>query len=91
MAELHWTVQVRCVNALLAEVKVGEKGELIVDVPDRNFGPSEFDKLIEGLEVAGGIAAENLKSCKRRPKSASSGSSDRRPSGKVRTVRKRDL
>ncbi len=62
MAELQWAVQVKCINALLAEIKVGEKGELIiVNVPDRNFGPSELDKLVEGLEVASVIAAQNRK------------------------------
>jgi len=60
MAELQWVVEVRCVNALLAEIKTGERGEhLVVNVPNRNFDPSEFDKLIEGLEVACRIEEEN--------------------------------
>lgn len=63
MAELQWIIEVRCTNTLLAEMKVGEKGEhVIVNVPDRNFNPSEFDKLIEGLEVSSRIAEENRRS-----------------------------
>jgi len=62
MAELQWVIEVRCVNALLAEIKVGERGEhFCVNVPDRNFDPSEFDKLIEGLQVACRIEEENRK------------------------------
>ena len=62
MAELQWVIEVRCVNALLAEIKTGERGEhLVVNVPNRNFYPSEFDKLIEGLEVACGIEKESRK------------------------------
>ena len=62
MAELQWVIEVRCVNALLAEIKVGERGEhFCVNVPDRNFDPSEFDKLIEGLQVACKIEEENRK------------------------------
>ena len=65
MAELQWIVEVRCTNALLAEIKVGEKGEhVIVNVPDRSFDPSEFDKLIQGLEVSSRIAEENRTSNK---------------------------
>lgn len=62
MAELQWVIEVRCVNALLAEIKTGERGEhLVVNVPNRNLDPSEFDKLIEGLEVACRIEEENRK------------------------------
>jgi len=62
MAELQWVIEVRCVNALLAEIKVGEKGEhFCVNIPDRNFDPSEFDKLIEGLQIASRIEEENRK------------------------------
>lgn len=32
-----------------------------MNVPDRNFDPSEFDKLIEGLQVASKIEEENRK------------------------------
>jgi len=66
MAELQWIVEVRCTNALLAEMKVGERGEhVIINIPDRSFDPSEFDKLIEGLEVCGRIAEENRRSSKK--------------------------
>lgn len=66
MAELQWIIEVRCINTLLAEVKVGERGEhFCVLIPDREFDPSEFNKLIEGLEEARRIAEEHRKS---RPK-----------------------
>ena len=62
MAELQWVIEVKCINALLAEIKVGEKGEhFCVNIPNRNFDPSEFDKLIEGFQVASGIEKENRK------------------------------
>jgi hypothetical protein len=67
MAELQWIIEVRCTNALLAEMKVGERGEhIIAHVPERNLDPAEFDKLIEGAEAADRLAAENRKL---RPKS----------------------
>jgi hypothetical protein len=60
MAELQWVIEVRCINALLAEIKVGEKGEyVIVNIPNRNFLPSELDKLIKAFEVAFRINEEN--------------------------------
>ena len=60
MAELQWIIEVRCINALLAEVKVGEKGEyFIVNIPDNNFLPSELDKLIKAFEIASKINKEN--------------------------------
>ena len=41
MAELQWVVEVRCVNTLLAQIKVGERGQhFIVEVPHENFDPS---------------------------------------------------
>lgn len=62
MAELQWVIEVKCINALLAEIKVGEKGEhFCVNIPNRNFDPSEFDKLIEGFHVASRIEEENRK------------------------------
>jgi hypothetical protein len=62
MAELQWVIEVRCINTLLAEIKVGEKGEhFCVNIPDRNFDPSEFEKLIEGFQVASRIEEENRK------------------------------
>lgn len=68
MAEIQWVIEVRCVNTLLGEIKVDEKGEYAcVTVPDRTFDPSEFEKLIEGLEVAGRILGENRKAYGRVP------------------------
>ena len=62
MAELQWIIEVRCTNALLAEIKVGERGEhAIVNIPDRRLDPSEFDKVIEGLAAAQRILQENGK------------------------------
>jgi len=62
MAELQWVIEVKCINALLAEIKVGERGEhFCVNIPDRNFDPSEFDKLIEAFQVASRIEEENRK------------------------------
>lgn len=59
MAELQWKVEVRCVNTLLAEIWTGEGGEhLMVSVPNRDFDPAEFDKLVQGLEAARRIARE---------------------------------
>jgi hypothetical protein len=54
MAELQWVIEVRCVNALLAQIKVGETGQhFIVEIPaGRNFDPPEFEKLIEGVKYA---------------------------------------
>jgi hypothetical protein len=60
MAELQWVIEVKCINALLAEIRIGERGEhFCVNIPDRNFDPSEFDKLIEGFQVASRIEEEN--------------------------------
>ena len=62
MAELQWVIEVKCINALLAEIKVGEMGEhFCVNIPNRNFDPSELDKLIEGFQVASRIEEENRK------------------------------
>ena len=62
MAELQWVIEVRCINALLAEIKVGEKGEyVIVNIPNRDFLPSELDKLINAFEIAFSINRENKK------------------------------
>jgi hypothetical protein len=60
MAELQWIIEVRCINALLAEIKVGERDEyFIVNIPDRDFLPSELDKLIRAFEIASRINEEN--------------------------------
>jgi hypothetical protein len=62
MAELQWVIEVKCINALLAEIKVGEKGEhFCVNIPNRNFDPSEFDKLIDAFQIASKIEEENRK------------------------------
>lgn len=69
MAELQWVVEVRCVNALLAEIKVGERGQhFIVDVPSRCFDPSEFAKLIEGVEAAKALGHEHYVKSRREPR-----------------------
>ena len=60
MAELQWIIEVRCINALLAEIKVGEKGEYVIaNIPNRDFLPSELDKLIKAFEIASRINDEN--------------------------------
>ena len=60
MAELQCVVEVRCVNALLAQIKVGERGQhFIVEAPAGDFDPSEFGKLIEGVEEAKAIGDEH--------------------------------
>lgn len=60
MAELQWILEVRCINALLAELKAGEKGEyVIVNIPNRDFLPSELDKLIQACEIVETINKEN--------------------------------
>lgn len=67
MAELQWVIEVRCVNALLAQIKVGERGlHFIVEVPAGDFDPSEFDKLIEGVKVAKAIGDEKYAKLKRK-------------------------
>ena len=92
MAELQWIVEVRCVNALLAEMKVGERGEhIIVNVPDREFDPSEFDKLIEGLEVSSRIAEENRRSSKNLEIERVSASIEAGLGGTVEIIEERDL
>ena len=79
-------------NALLAEIKVGEKGELIiVNAPGRNLGPSEFDKLIEGLEVADSIAEANRVSCDEPGRAGTTGRVRPLSRGTVKVLKKRDL
>ena len=92
MAELQWIVEVRCTNALLADIKVGEKGEpVIVNVPDRNFDPSEFDKLIQGLEVSSRIAGENRRSGKNSEMGRASAPIEARLGETVEILGERDL
>ena len=69
MAELQWVVEVRCVNTLLAQIKVGERGQhFIVEVPVGNFDPSEFGKLIEGITAAKAIGNEHYSKLKGKSK-----------------------
>ena len=73
MAELQWIIEVRCINALLAEIKVGEKGEyFIVNIPNQDFLPSELDNLIEAFEIASRINMENKNKYKSRVEKARS-------------------
>jgi hypothetical protein len=56
MAEIQWVIEARCVNTLLADVKVSERGiHFCVQVPDRTLDPHEFGKVIEALEEAARI------------------------------------
>ena len=67
MAEIQWVVEVRCVNTLLAEFQVGERGQHIsVRIPDRDLDPHEFAKLIEGAQEASRIA-EGHRSARKKP------------------------
>ncbi len=92
MAELQWIIEVRCTNALLAQMKVGEKGEhIIVNVPDMNFDPSEFDKLIEGVEVSSKIAMENMRESRNAEPEGTPGPIQAKPSEAVGIVEQRDL
>jgi hypothetical protein len=71
MAELQWVVEVRCVNALLAQIKVGERGQhFIVEVPAGDFDPSEFEKLIEGVKAAKAIGDEHYSKLKGKTKTS---------------------
>ncbi len=59
MAEVQWVVEVRCVNTLLAEFKVDQRGQHVcLHIPNRDLDPHEFGKLIEGAEAAKRIADE---------------------------------
>ena len=59
MAELQWGVEVRCVNTLLAAIKVDQRGQHVyLHVPDRKLDPHEFGVLIDGAEAAQRIADE---------------------------------
>jgi len=92
MAELQWIVEVRCTNALLAEMKIGEKGEhVIVNIPNRTFDPSELDKLIHGLVVSSQIAEENRQSSKTSETEPASTAIEGRLSETVEILEERDL
>jgi len=73
-------------------MKVGERGEhIIVNVPDREFDPSEFDKLIKGLEVSSRIAEENRRSSKNLEIERVSASIEAGLGGTVEIIEERDL
>ena len=89
MAELQWVVEVRCVNALLAQIKVGERGQhFIVEVPAGDFDPSEFSKLIEGVEEAKTIGDEHYSKLEKKTKE---GTKATQPSFDSRVIEERDL
>ena len=88
-AELQWIVEVRCVNTLLAQIKVGERGQhFIVEAPVGNFDPSEFEKLIEGVKEAKTIGNEHHSKLK--GKNKISIETTRAPSD-ARIIKKREL
>jgi hypothetical protein len=86
---LQWVVEVRCVNALLAQIKFGETGEhFIVEAPATDFDPSEFEKLIEGVKSAITLGKEQYAKLERKDKNA------RKPSElprKAEIIDKREL
>lgn len=89
MAELQWVIEVRCVNALLAAIKVGERGQhFIIDVPARCFDPSEFAKLIEGVEAAKALGHEHHLKSKAEPRTTAHAT---QPPLDAKIVEKRDL
>jgi hypothetical protein len=89
MAELQWVVEVRCVNALLAQIKVGETGEhFIVEAPADDFDPSEFEKLIEGVKSAITLGNEQYAKLKKKSQIAKE---TNQPPHDVKIVDKREL
>jgi len=89
MAELQWVIEVRCVNALLAQIKVGERGQhFIVEAPAGDFDPSEFNKLIEGVEAAKAIGDEHYSKYR---KKTEAGTKIAQPSFDSRVIEERDL
>jgi len=89
LAELQWIIEVRCVNALLGQIKVGERGQhFIVDVPARCFDPSEFAKLIEGVEAAKALGLEHYGKSKRDARAAGDAT---KPPIDVKIVKERSL
>jgi len=88
MAELQWVIEVRCVNALLAQIKVGERGQhFIIEVPAGDFDPSEFAKLIEGVKAAKAIGDEHYAKSKWKAPIASNA----QPSGEAKIIENRNL
>lgn len=63
MAELQYVINVKCINAKLAEIMTGEFGDLIiVNIPNSAFTPQEFDKLIDATKIIKDQASENRRS-----------------------------
>ena len=89
MAELQWVIEVRCVNALLAHIKVGERGQhFIVEVPAGDFDPSEFEKLIEGVEAAKTLGNEHYAKLKRESRIARQAT---QPPNNAKIIQEREL
>jgi len=89
MAELQWVIEVRCVNALLAQIKVGERGQhFIIDIPAGDFDPSEFAKLIEAVEVAKDLGKKHYEKTKTK---AHVTSHDTASASDVKIIEKREL
>jgi len=60
MAELQYVINVKCINAKLAEIMTGELGDLIiVNIPNSTFTPQEFDKLIDATKIIKDQASKN--------------------------------
>ena len=92
MAEIQWVVEVRCVNTLLANFKVGERGQHIcVHAPDRQLDPHEFGKLIEGAQATARIAAEHRSARGQRPVSPDAAPIDAELGTEREVLGRRDL
>lgn len=60
MAELQYIINVKCINAKLAEIMTGELGDLIiVNIPNSTFTPQELDKLIDATKIIKDQASKN--------------------------------
>jgi hypothetical protein len=60
MAELQYIINVKCINAKLAEIMTGELGDLIiVNIPKSTFTPQELDKLIDATKIIKDQASKN--------------------------------
>ncbi len=87
MAELQWVIEVRCVNTLLASIKVGERGQHFIVDSAQCFDPSEFAKLIEGAEVAKALGQEHYEKFKKQTQTTTS----KRTSVDVNIIEEREL
>ena len=88
MAELQWVIEVRCVNTLLASIKVGERGQHFIVDSAQCFDPSEFAKLIEGAEVAKALGQEHYEKFKKQTQTTTS---DTQPPADVNIIEEREL